>query len=268
MNEEIVQEQNKLSILVIDDSPSTFQLMNRLIFKVRSNIPVYGASNGIEGMLKILELNPSIVFVDLSMPVMDGIELITIVRNTPKLADLPIVVLSANSGDAIVRKLAELKVVDYILKPFSNASVLLRIKELIAKYGHQVNSSMNAKQVEEKPQKKGVLILENNEMYAMCIAKYIGANYEPILAKSSSDFINKFIEAKPEIAVIGSSSYVFHNEFLYQKVRDIIEESKSKLVVFCDSDKDYMNPAYANEVRIKKHENLSDLEEEIKKVFK
>jgi CheY-like chemotaxis protein len=115
------------TLLVVDDSEDAQELFR--IHLQRSGFEVLSAHNG-QDALALLNGGahlPSLIIVDLLMPVMDGMELIESLRADERLADLPVLVVSAVD----VPKGARLPHTRYIRKPFRNADLLSNIEDLV-----------------------------------------------------------------------------------------------------------------------------------------
>ena len=123
----------KLRVLVTDDEPIT-----RLLVKVlleRDKYEVLEASNGREAVEIAAREHPNLVLVDLHMPVMDGYEAIGRLRREFPQAALPIIVITANDGQSVERRVLELGADDYIIKPFEPAVLLSRVNAVFRRSG-------------------------------------------------------------------------------------------------------------------------------------
>jgi threonine synthase len=80
-------------VLVVDDDGETRQLMRRTL--EGKGFTVAEASDGRQALAMARERRPSLVLLDLLMPVMDGFDTLTHLREDPRTADLPVVVLTA-----------------------------------------------------------------------------------------------------------------------------------------------------------------------------
>ncbi len=114
--------------LVVDDDP----LMRALITATleRGGITVVKASNGEEACAAAAAKLPDIVLVDLSMPGMDGLEVVLELRRR---GDMGIIVVSgrSNEGDRVVA--LELGADDYLAKPFAPAELTARVRVVLAR---------------------------------------------------------------------------------------------------------------------------------------
>ncbi len=81
-------------ILYIEDDPNNRMLVRRVL--MAEGIMVEEAGNAIDGIKKALDNPPDLILMDMSMPGMDGLTATTKIRNTPEIADIPIVALTAN----------------------------------------------------------------------------------------------------------------------------------------------------------------------------
>ena len=79
---------------------------------------VRNAAHGAAALRRIREVRPDIIFVDINMPVMDGIDLITELQKNPDTIDLPVVLVTAVSTPAITLKAIELGVKYRLAKPW------------------------------------------------------------------------------------------------------------------------------------------------------
>jgi signal transduction histidine kinase/CheY-like chemotaxis protein len=118
-------------ILVAEDNKINFFVANK--FLTGWGIIVTHAENG-QLALEELEKNDfDLILMDLHMPVMDGIEATKIIRNSdnPKIKDIPIVALTAAIMSESHDKIDDLKINDYVLKPFKPLDLFDRIKKHI-----------------------------------------------------------------------------------------------------------------------------------------
>ncbi len=117
----------KIRVVVIDDSAYNRRTISKML-EGMPNVEVVGyATDGEEGIRKIIDLKPDLATLDLEMPKMDGFTLLRIVMNS---FPTPIIVISSKSEDERVFKALELGAVDFIAKPTGKISdELLKIRE-------------------------------------------------------------------------------------------------------------------------------------------
>jgi CheY-like chemotaxis protein len=116
-------EKQKIRILIVDDEADFRQLLKFWLEK--KGYEVLEVGNGQESLVKIKEENPDIVFMDLRMPVMDGVEAIKQIRQFNQ--DIPIIVISAFVEDPKVKEAMDYGIsgVFYKGEEFEKSLVLL-----------------------------------------------------------------------------------------------------------------------------------------------
>ncbi|MFW6006707.1 MAG: response regulator [Halanaerobiales bacterium] len=113
------------SLLIVDDA--AFMRLN-LKNILKSDYEIVGeAENGKEAVEMYQELNPDIVTMDITMPVMDGLEAIKAIKDIDP--DANIVVCSAMGQQKMVIKAIEMGAADFIVKPFKED----RVKDAVQK---------------------------------------------------------------------------------------------------------------------------------------
>ncbi|MCA1030091.1 chemotaxis response regulator protein-glutamate methylesterase [Bacillus timonensis] len=119
----------KIKVLVIDDSAFMRKLITDFIEQDPRMEVVSTARNGQEGILKVKELHPDVVTLDVEMPVMNGIEALEIIMND---SPVPVVMLSSTTkiGSENTIHAMQLGAIDFITKPSGAISLdLYKIKD-------------------------------------------------------------------------------------------------------------------------------------------
>ena len=119
----------KLKILTVDDS-STIRLIVAKAFKAL-DCDILEATNGVEGLAVAALERPDIILLDLTMPIMDGAEMLSKLKSSPTLKNIPVVMLTAEAAREDVLRIAKLGVRDYIVKPFEEEVVVERVGRII-----------------------------------------------------------------------------------------------------------------------------------------
>ena len=116
-------------ILVCDDEPHIVHILKFTLEK--AGYQVATASNGQEALEQIEAVQPNLVILDVMMPIMDGYEVCRKMREDFKMNQIPVIMLSAK-GDLPERvKGLEGGANDYLIKPYSNDELLLRVKNVL-----------------------------------------------------------------------------------------------------------------------------------------
>lgn len=109
-------------ILSVDDS-RTIRLIVGKAFRPY-DCQVCEASNGEEGLAAAARERPDLILLDVTMPVMDGVTMLTKLKENEELKSIPVIMLTAESGRDNVLQIARLGVRDYLVKPFKEDQLL------------------------------------------------------------------------------------------------------------------------------------------------
>jgi len=116
-------------ILIVDDEPSIIVPLQFLMQQNGYETSV--AFSGEEAMETIFTKTPDLILLDIMLPIIDGFEVCQRVRENPAWNNIRIILLTAMGGEANVTKGMALGADAYITKPFSNAAVIEKVKELL-----------------------------------------------------------------------------------------------------------------------------------------
>ena len=116
-------------ILVVDDQPESIRLLHAVLSP--RGYSVDSVSSGAEALERFAaEPAPDLVLLDVVMPEIDGYEVCRRIRATPAKELLPVVMITASSGEEKLRAL-EAGADDFVMKPFDQAELLARVSSLI-----------------------------------------------------------------------------------------------------------------------------------------
>ena len=114
--------------VVADDEKDILLLVATVL--QNAGFDVIGARNGVEALAEIRVRRPQLVVLDLSMPELDGLEVVRRVRADAAVAATPIVILSARAQDADVARAYADGASGYIRKPFKPSELVALAREL------------------------------------------------------------------------------------------------------------------------------------------
>ncbi len=119
----------KKTVLTIDDEKDLIELVRYNLEK--EGFRVRGALDGETGLAMALQEKPDVVLVDLMLPGIDGLEVCRRLRADSRTAGIPLIMLTAKSGESDRVVGLELGADDYVTKPFSARELTARIRALL-----------------------------------------------------------------------------------------------------------------------------------------
>jgi two-component system, chemotaxis family, chemotaxis protein CheY len=117
-------------ILIVEDSPTMRQL---LVFALRrlKSIEIVEAQDGMDGLRKISSDHFDLALIDINMPVMDGLKLISLIRGEDSLKEIPIVVITTEGAKEDRDRAMVLGANEYLTKPIQANRVLAVARALL-----------------------------------------------------------------------------------------------------------------------------------------
>jgi two-component system chemotaxis response regulator CheY len=121
---------DKRRILIVEDSPTMRQL---LVFALRrlKNVEIMEASDGMDGLRKVSSDHFDLALIDINMPVMDGLKLISLMRSEESLQSIPIVVITTEGAEEDRQRALALGANEYLTKPIQANKVLALARTLL-----------------------------------------------------------------------------------------------------------------------------------------
>lgn len=116
------------TILVVDDSAVDRRLLSGILEK-RSDFQIETVANGAEAVAKVRESLPDVVVTDLNMPEMDGLQLVTALRNLHP--QIPVILTTANGSEAIAMEALEEGAASYVAKSQAAERLVASIDQVL-----------------------------------------------------------------------------------------------------------------------------------------
>lgn len=115
-------------ILIVDDSPMIHNLLRKCLEK-NGHVVCGDAKNGKEGVELYNSLEPDIVFMDITMPIMDGMEAAKVIKKSHPNAK--IIMLSAMADEEIMSEAAGLGIDVFLKKTFNDYKIVSAIAKIV-----------------------------------------------------------------------------------------------------------------------------------------
>ncbi len=119
----------KHNILIVEDSPTMRQLIKFSLKRI-PDCNLVEASDGVDGWKKLSNREFDLILTDINMPVMDGLKLVSLIRNDDKKREIPIIIITTEGAEEDMKRGLALGANDYIAKPIQSHTLL----DLVKKY--------------------------------------------------------------------------------------------------------------------------------------
>lgn len=215
----------EITILVVDDNTRNIQVIGQML--VSSGYKVSFATGGAEA-LEILKAENEfdLVLLDILMPGMDGFEVCRKMKENEISAGIPIIFLTAKSDKESVVKGLEMGANDYVIKPFNDDELLLRVKTQIDLLKQREKLEQVNQTLEQKVAEKTAEITKANQKLSL-------------LEKAKSDFLTLIShELRTPLNIINGFTEILQNALQKtEHTEDIntLRDSTDRLVSLADT---------------------------------
>jgi two-component system, chemotaxis family, chemotaxis protein CheY len=123
-------QMSEYNVLIIEDSPTMRQLIAFALKRIKG-VRIVEANDGVDGLKKLSAERFDLIFTDINMPIMDGLKLVSLVRNDSNYKMIPIVVITTEGAQEDRERALALGANDYITKPIQPTKIVEVAKNLL-----------------------------------------------------------------------------------------------------------------------------------------
>lgn len=122
-------ERIRPTVLVVDDD----EFLRKIVGKIleTENYHLVFAGGGIEALNILRKLRPNLILMDIMMPDMDGLEVTRQLKTVPRLAAIPVIMITGNSEKDIVKESMKAGAIDFVVKPFDRDTLLGKVAKVL-----------------------------------------------------------------------------------------------------------------------------------------
>ena len=117
-------------VLIVDDEEAFLELLKDSL-ELRG-FEVITASSAVEAGIEIALKKPDAILMDIRMPGINGLQACEAIKKNPETKDIPLMVISALSGDSDIKKAHKAGVSEYFVKPVNIESVVMKLKATLS----------------------------------------------------------------------------------------------------------------------------------------
>jgi two-component system chemotaxis response regulator CheY len=118
------------TFLVVEDSPTMRQLISFSLKRFK-NARIIEAVDGVDALKKLSGEKIDLILTDINMPVMDGLKLVSLVRQNAQLRSIPIIIITTEGAEEDRERGLALGANAYISKPIQSSHLIKTISELL-----------------------------------------------------------------------------------------------------------------------------------------
>jgi signal transduction histidine kinase/ligand-binding sensor domain-containing protein/AraC-like DNA-binding protein len=229
-NESARVVEKKATVLIVEDN-------HDFRFYIKDNLKhafnIIEAVDGKEGWQKTLAMHPNLVVSDISMPEMDGIELCMKIKSDSRTTHIPVVLLTALTGEDKQLQGLETGATDYLTKPFNFEILLSKIKNILTQ--QESMRKTYQKQVEVKPTEE--LVESPEEAFLQKLLRLIDENINnpnfSVEELSSEMFVSRYTLYKKILALTGKTPNEFIRHMRLKRAAQLLENGYLTISQVC-----------------------------------
>jgi signal transduction histidine kinase/ligand-binding sensor domain-containing protein/CheY-like chemotaxis protein/AraC-like DNA-binding protein len=218
--EAVKQTEKKPTVLIVEDNDD-FRFY------------IIEAADGREGWQKTLALHPNLVVSDISMPEMDGIDLCKKIKSDARTTHIPVVLLTALTGEDQQLKGLETGATDYLTKPFNFEILLSKIKNILTQ--QEKMRKTYQKQVEVKPTDE--VVESPEEAFLQKLLRLIDENISnpnfSVEELSNDMFVSRYTLYKKILALTGKTPNEFIRHMRLKRAAQLLENGYLTVSQIC-----------------------------------
>ncbi|MFK7773527.1 MAG: ATP-binding protein [Saprospiraceae bacterium] len=255
-NDKKAWSEEQATLMVVEDN---YELRNYLETILSPHFNILVAENGqvaLDQILKISRNNdvtirlPDLILSDVMMPMMDGFQLLQELRSNTEMDHIPMVMLTARADMEDRLNALRIGVDDYLLKPFDEEELLIRINNLLKNYA--VRKSIQANSEEAKKAKNDVLkknaIAEEDQAWLENLEKVIleflsDSRFNMDFLGDQMSMSRRQLQRKVK-KLVGLTPKEYINEVRLHEARKLLETGKVKMVKSAAFKVGYTDPQY------------------------
>lgn len=187
----------------------TIRAMLRRVLVQDLACEVTEAANGLDALEQIGRHKFDLVILDMTMPVMDGIETLHAIRSSAAHARLPVVMLSGAKGEAEVRRVVELGITEYLTKPLSQNQMSERLARVMANLRQEAVQPVGPapSTTGGGPSRQRVLVVDEDPDVRHFVGSVLGPHHDVETAESGAQALRRCLDPAqpvPKILLLGA----------------------------------------------------------------
>ena len=270
-------------ILIVEDEEVLLNVLKNKLEK--EGFDVLMAENGEDGLRIIREEKPDLVLLDIVMPKMDGLEVLSHLKDEGILPDLPVIIVS-NSGQPVeIEKATEFGVKDYLVKAeFDPQEVIDKINKHLkpsedeslpsegAQLGQENNQGSSSSESGVDTSKFKVLVVEDDKFLRdLMVQKIAKEGFSVIEAVDGEEGFKLAVENRPHIVLLDLILPEMNGFEVLQKIREDENIGKVPVVILSNlGQKDDLDKGMklgATDYLIKAHNTPGDIVQKVKSIL-
>ncbi|MBZ0200815.1 MAG: response regulator [Ignavibacteriaceae bacterium] len=213
--------------VIAEDDRRIRLLLHRLLTK-NFECEVREAANGLEALSHVQADEPDILFLDVEMPIMNGIDTLSALREDNAHSSTLVIILSGANEKSTVAKLISIGIEDFILKPLDIKTAVDRITKVLEKkfaYVKRINDNpaLSASNIIK------ILVIEKDFKFRSMFSEIFETKFKIEQTESGIEGLKAYIGFQPDIVLVGENLTSLNEKMLAYKIKELSTKIQPRL---------------------------------------
>lgn len=212
-----------MRVLVAEDDAATRLILKRILER-DFGCAVTEVDNGLDALDRVSHVSYAFMLLDVQMPMMDGLEVLETLRGSPDHASLPVVMLTSETDEKLVRQIIGMGISDYLTKPFDPEHLIDRLSRLVRGLGPENGRipgghvGMRAAQTETPVP---VMIVDSDHAFRKFFVSTIEKRFPVVEAVSGAQALKICFDQWPQVIFVGRDLGAVSSGLFVKKLRSL-----------------------------------------------
>ncbi len=240
----------KIKALLVEDDPKLRFLFRRLLEK-NLDLQVVEASNGVEALTVLHKEKPVIVFLDIHLPIMDGVEFLDVVRNDRTTKNIIVVMMTSSNDPETVDQILKLGVSDYILKSDRFDELNARLSGILAKYNSLLSERMRKNYSSGEGHGNNRIVFYNKPLALIeKLKSSLEAYCEIYTGNSGAECLSLYLENKPAFVFLVENTPILNERKVLEKIKSLDIEKLTEIILLYTDENYHDKELFSSAVKL------------------
>lgn len=211
-----------MRVLIAEDDVSTRLIIKRILEREFGCV-VTEVDNGLDALDRVSQLTFAFLMLDVQMPMMDGVEVLQTLRASSEHAALPVVMLTGEADETLVRRIIQLGISEYLAKPLDPERLVERLSRLVRTLGEagRVPGGQLAMRATQEEAPPPVMIVDGDRAFRKFFVSTIEKRFPVVEAISGAQALKMCFDQWPQVIFLGRELGPVSCPLFVKKLREL-----------------------------------------------
>ena len=218
-----------VNVLIADDNNTFRKILKKLLLK-KLKATIFEATDGIDALTFFQSEELHLTFLDVDMPLMNGVEVLEVIRSNEKGMELPVIIITGQKDKTVFRELFRLGITDYIIKGNNIAQIGKRLLKLYIKnkdYFEKLEFRDNKQSMDSTTDQNKILVVDDDSSFVDLLKSNFKKNYEILQVSTGIEALKFFADHFPKHIMLGENLRFINEKKVADKVHELSHNYES-----------------------------------------